>query len=222
VPLRRSLPIEQPGEPLHGYKLAYPVVASDGRRAGFSGLTIGAHRVYGVTADATCPWNRRHAPPKRACTCGFYCVHKLEAARELVCDSDHRGAVILEVVASGRFIRYESGLRFARQRVMAVHVGRCKCGRPGAALTDSGAGMVGWRRLEPSCGSCRPWSVITLVDFAALLGGAVAVVADDDWPERPSPNEDLSLAVVAGEIALLQARIDELQAQVVRLSGPQS
>jgi hypothetical protein len=32
----------------------------------------------------------------------------------------------------------------------------------------------------------------------------------------------MSLAVVAAEVALLQARIDELQAQLARLSGDQS
>jgi hypothetical protein len=218
-----SLPAENPRGPLVGYKLAYPVVSADDQAAGFTGLSIGSHRVYGVDAKATCPWSRRHSPPKRSCTCGFYCFHTLDAARAMACDTSYRSAVVLEVVAIGQFIRYEHGLRYARQRVRAVRAGRCKCGRPAVALTDTGSGLVGWRRFEPSCTRCGAWGAsIALTQFSSLLGEKIVTVSDDVRPEAGPTGSKMSLAVVAAEVALLQARIDELQAQLARLSGDQS
>ncbi|MGH3249021.1 MAG: hypothetical protein ACRDOI_22840, partial [Trebonia sp.] len=111
---------ERPDRPFTGYKLAHAVVSADGARTGFAGLTLGATRVYGVTADAGCVWNRRHAPPRRWCGCGFYCLHALADARSLACTTENRPALLIEVAASGRYVRYERGLRYSRQRVRAI------------------------------------------------------------------------------------------------------
>ena len=45
---------ERPDRPFTGYKLAHAVLSADGGKAGFAGLTLGAHNVYGATADAMC------------------------------------------------------------------------------------------------------------------------------------------------------------------------
>ena len=105
---------ERPDRPFTGYKLAHAVVSADGTRTGFAGLTLGAGRVYDVTADAVCVWNARHEPPRRWCGCGFYCLHALTDAMALGCATDNRAALLLEVAASGRYIRYERGLRYSR------------------------------------------------------------------------------------------------------------
>lgn len=229
--IRRSLPVERPRGPLAGYKLAYPFLSSDDRSAGFGGLSIGGQRVYGSTAEASCVWSRRHAPPKRACSCGFYCLRSLDAARAMACETKYRPAVLLEVAVSGSFIRYEDGLRYGRQQVRGVRVGRCRCGRPAARLIDSGSGLTGWRRLEPTCADCAGWSAaLTFRDFAERFEGVVRVCSDFDpaggavpkaQPDSGLPGEggEPSLAVVAAEAALLQARLDELQRQLARLLG---
>src|SRR3984957_18949550 len=108
---------ERPDRPFPGYKLAHAVLSADGATAGFAGLTLGAASVYGVVADAECVWSRRHAPPRRWCGCGFYCLHDLADARSLACATENRSALLLEVTASGQYIRYERGLRSGRQRV---------------------------------------------------------------------------------------------------------
>jgi hypothetical protein len=237
--LGRRAAQERPDRPYTGYKLAHAVLAAGDGRAGFAGLSIGAQRVYGTIAEASCVWSRRHAPPRRWCGCGFYCLNSLAEARALSCASANRAAVLLEVVASGRFIRYERGLRYSRQRVRAVRVGPCGCGRPAIGLTDAGKGMVGWRCLMPSCAACaahRP--LITFRGFAGRLGGRVPVAADQGaaaWPGQlpdgpgrpgmPSPDDppdvpDVeAIAALGAEIALVHARLDHLQAQVSRLEG---
>ncbi|HVT67783.1 MAG TPA: hypothetical protein VHF26_08555 [Trebonia sp.] len=167
---------ERPERPFTGYKLAHAVLSADGTRTGFAGLTLGATRVYGVVADAECVWNRRHAPPRRWCGCGFYCLHDLTDARSLACATENRPALLLEVSASGRYIRYERGLRYSRQRVRAILDAQCGCGRPGAAVADAGSGVIGWRHLAPVCGRCaagRP--TLTLSEFTARLDGSVRV-----------------------------------------------
>src|SRR5215469_14437298 len=111
---------ERPDQPFTGYKLAHAVVSADGAMTGFAGLTLGATRVYGVTGDACCVWNHRHAPPRRWCGCGFYCLHALTDARSLGCATENRSALLIEVTASGQYIRYERGLRYSRQRVRAI------------------------------------------------------------------------------------------------------
>ena len=228
--LGRKTAQERPDQPYPGFKLAHAVLAAGGERAGFSGLSIGASRVYGAIAEASCVWAGRHAPPRRRCGCGFYCLNTLAEARALGCATTNRAAVLLEVVASGRFIRYERGLRYSRQRVRAVRVGPCECGRPARGLADAGRGLVGWRYLMPSCGACPAnRAVVSFGDFAARLGGPVPVTADQGaagWPaEIPGPASpggppDAGAIVALGaEIALVHARLDHLQAQFNRLEG---
>jgi hypothetical protein len=235
VPGRKAAQ-ERPDRPYTGYKLAHAVLAADGERAGFSGLSIGAQRVYGTTAEASCVWASRHVPPRRRCGCGFYCLNTLAEARALGCATANRTAVLLEVVASGRFIRYERGLRYSRQRVRAVRVGPCACGRPARGLVDAGRGLVGWRYLRPSCGACaanRP--LLTFGSFGARLGGLVPVTGDEGaagWPgevsktptgpDAPPPGglpDAAAIAALGAEIALVHARLDHLQAQFNRLEG---
>jgi hypothetical protein len=229
---------ERPGRPYTGFKLAHAVLAAEDGRAGFAGLSIGAQRVYGTVAEASCVWSQRHLPPRRRCGCGFYCLNSLAEARALSCATTNRMAVMLEVVASGRFIRYERGLRYSRQRVRAVRVGPCGCGRAAAGLTDAGQGLVGWRCLRPSCATCaagRP--LVTFGSLASRLGGRIPVTADegaDGWagqitgaPTRPGvpspdgPPDAEAIAALGAEIALVHARLDHLQTQLSRLQdGP--
>jgi hypothetical protein len=227
---------ETPDRPFTGFKLAHAVLSADGGRAGFAGLSIGAQQVYGAIADASCVWSRRHAPPRRRCGCGFYCFSSLAEAMALGCATGNRAAVLLEVVASGRFIRYERGLRYSRQRVRAVRASPCGCGRPASGLEDAGRGLVGWRFLKPSCRACAAGRrLVTFGGFAARLGGMVLVGSDEDaaaWagqvpdvPPRPRvPSSDgaqdaAAIAALGAEIALLHARLDLLQAQLSRLEG---
>jgi hypothetical protein len=219
---------ERPDRPFTGYKLAHAVLSADGATAGFAGLTLGAASVYGAVGDASCVWNRRHAPPRRWCGCGFYCLHDLADARSLACATENRSALILEVTASGRYIRYERGLRYSRQRVRAVLDAQCACGRPGAALADAGSGLIGWRHLAPVCDSCtagRP--ALTLREFTARLDGTVRVgtllsstplalsVTRKRVPrELPDGAGEPPIAVLAAEIALLHARLDDLQSRL--------
>ena len=171
---------EHPDRPYPGFKLAHAFLAAEDGRAGFAGLSIGAQRVYGTAAEASCVWSRRHAPPRRRCSCGFYCLHSLAEARALSCATANRAAVVLEVVAYGRFIRYERGLRYSHQRVRAVRVGRCECGRPAAGLADAGQGLVGWRCLMPCCAACAAHRhLVTFGSFARRLGGLVPVTPDE-------------------------------------------
>lgn len=238
---------EHPDRPFTGYKLAHAVVSADGARAGFCGLTLGAARVYGVTGDAGCVWSRRHVPPRRWCGCGFYCLHDLAEARSLGCATENRAALLLEVVASGRYIRYEHGLRYSRQRVRAILDARCGCGRPGTALTDAGSGLVGWRQLAPACAGCAGTRLaLPLEGFTARLDGPVRLAAGlrgapeapgpaparaggerpgRDWLDWPGAGRDPGpvpaaaespIAVLAAEIALLHARLDDLQSRFDR------
>ncbi|HTR93736.1 MAG TPA: hypothetical protein VMI73_18555, partial [Trebonia sp.] len=167
---------ERPDRPFTGYKLAHAVLSADGTQTGFAGLTLGGTHVYGVVAEASCIWNHRHAPPRRWCGCGFYCLHALADARSLACATENRSALLIEVTASGRYIRYEQGLRYSRQRVRAVLEAHCACGRSGTALAEAGSGLIGWRHLSPVCGTCtggRP--ALSLGDFTARLNGPVRV-----------------------------------------------
>jgi hypothetical protein len=232
-------PKERPTEPLRGFKLAHPMVSADGTRGGFGGVTLGRSNIYGVLADAECAQGGRHRSPSRWCDCGFYCVHTLDDARALACDPDYRYAVLLEVAASGRFMRYERGLRYARQRIVAVRVGRCGCGHPSTMFTETGAGSVGWRRLVGACAACassRP--SMLLGEFERLLGGPKVTPDDTTQPFHPTRPYDPSAALepasahplldgvdrdalvplLSAEVALLQARLDEVQRQLSRLT----
>ncbi len=216
---------ERPDRPFTGYKLAHAVVSADGGRTGFAGLTLGASRVYGVIGDACCVWNHRHAPPRRWCGCGFYCLHALADARSLACATENRSALLLEVAASGRYIRYEHGLRYSRQRVRAILEVQCACGRAGTALADAGSGLIGWRHLAPVCHTClsgRP--ALTLGDFTSRLDGQVRVPASlsaasltSDISAASSTSEhsaESPIAILTAEIALLHARLDDLQSRL--------
>ena len=213
---------EHPDRPFTGYKLAHAVVSADGARTGFAGLTLGATRVYGVIGDACCVWNHRHAPPRRWCGCGFYCLHALADARSLGCATENRSALLLEVTASGRYIRYERGLRYSRQRVRSVLDAQCGCGRPGAALADAGSGLIGWRHLTPVCETCvRGRPALTLRDFTSRLDGPVSVqplLSGTTLPSDPLSTDESSaetpIAVLTAEIALLHARLDDLQSRL--------
>lgn len=231
LPVRRTAR-ERPTGPLQGFKLAFAMVSADGTRIGFSGVAMGRSQVYDLTADAVCVQTSRHRCPSGWCDCGFYCFHSMDDARALACDPDYQQSVLLEVSVTGRYVRYEKGLRYARQTVRAVRVGRCGCGRPASAFADAGGGTVGWRRLLPVCVVCaglRP--VLTLAAFGRLAGD-VSVEADPQvaafasgfgpLPASPEPLEETALVpLLAAEVALLQARLDELQAQLDRISrGP--
>ncbi len=227
---------ERPDRPFAGFKLAHAVLASEDGRAGFAGLSIGAQRVYRTTAEASCVWTGRHDPPRRRCGCGFYCLNTLAEARALGCVTENRDAVLLEVVASGRFIRYERGLRYSRQRVRAVRVGPCGCGRAARGLADAGRGLVGWRCLTPACAACgASRRLVTFGSFAARLGGLVPVTPDEGAASWPGPDPDAppgpagsppgglpdaaAIAALGAEITLVHARLDHLQAQFNRLEG---
>jgi hypothetical protein len=227
---RRSLPVERPVGPLIGHKLAYPMLSADGRSAGFGGLWSSAQPVYRARDTAACFWNPRHSPPHRRCGCGFYCHDSLDAARAMACEERYRSTVILDVRVSGRFIRHEKGFRYSDQQVLAVHLNPCLCGRPASVLVDSGSGVTGWLRLQPSCLVCRgPKETLSLARFGALLGEPAVDVTGTfpvdgaRWggdPDRPADGDDRSgssLSVLRAEITLLQARVDSLEAQLSRL-----
>lgn len=239
-PLFARTPREQPTGPLTGWKLAYPMLSVDGGTAGFSGVTLGRAHVYRWVDDAVCAHGCRHECPSRWCDCGFYCFHDPAAARELACAPEHQGAVLLEVVVSGRYRRYELGLRYSRQRVRTVRLRRCGCGAAVSALADTGSGSTGWRRLNPVCATCagnRP--VLDPSEFARLAGGVelgadevpagptaplmpVSAVAPPGWrpgtgalgDADPAPSEAGVVAVLSAEVALLQARLDEMQERI--------
>lgn len=255
--LFRRVPQEFPAGPLDGHKLALPMLSADGTTAGFSGVTLGRAHVYRTVDDAVCAHGCRHACPSRWCDCGFYCFHSPDDARELACAPEHQGAILLEVAASGRFRRYELGLRYSRQRVRSVRLRPCRCGATVAALADTGSGQRGWRRLEPVCARCagaRP--VLTPERFAGLAG--VALLPDDvatgplapvdarvraaeaaaavpagDLDTRPLDDSAFgraaedgealaaagAVAVLTAEMALLQARLDEMARQLGRVAA---
>ena len=98
-------------------------------------------------------------------------------------------------------------------------------------LVDSGAGITGWLQLQPCCRQCRgSKEIITPAKFGALLGDPALIKAEATPSDRESgawvrdtlaavAEEDASsLSVLTAEIALLQARVDSLQAQLSRLS----
>lgn len=217
-------PQEQPAGPLVGYKLAYPMLSADGTVAAFSGVTLGRAHVYRRVDDAICAHGSRHECPSRWCDCGFYCFHEAGDARELACAPEHQGAVHLEVAASGRFRRYELGLRYSRQRVRSVRLRVCRCGREAAVLADTGSGSAGWRRLDPVCTACaghRP--VLTPEDFGRLAGGLpvscdeVAGQGASGTVFAPMPRGDDvppdagAVAILTAEVALLQAQLERMQ-----------
>ena len=212
---------ERPAEPLRGFKLARPMLSSDRARAGFSGITLGRGQVYGVTADAECAQGAQHASPSRWCDCGFYCLHSVDDVTALAHEPDYRRAVILEVAASGRFMRHERGLRYARQRVTAVRAGQCDCGHPASVFAETADYLMGWRHLLATCLACAGRRrTVAFGEFSRLLGG-LPVTADEQPPAASldDVDRDALVPVLAAEVALLQARLDELQRQLARLTA---
>jgi hypothetical protein len=202
-------------------------------------MPSGRGSIYELVADATCAQAGRHRSPSRWCDCGFYCLNTLDDARALALDPDYRYTVLLEVAASGRFMRYERGLRYARQRVTAVRTGRCGCGDPATMLIQTVYGTAGWRELRGVCTDCasgRPG--ISLSEFAGLLGGVRVEPDSAAQPPRlahqPQPRAHLGappgpaldevdraalVPLLSAEVALLQARLDEVQRQLARLTS---
>ncbi|WP_112469266.1 hypothetical protein [Streptomyces triticisoli] len=228
--MRLRLPAERPTEPPTGYKIAHPMLFQDGTRAGFTGVSLGGALPYGVLADASCVYGRRHRPPARLCDCGFHCVHVRADAEALLCTAGHRTAVLLEVTVLGAYIRFERGFRYARQRVRTATAGPCACGAPASALADAGWGRPGWRALAAVCPGCvRGRTSVTLTGFARLAGEGLRVVAGGGLPQPgaappggPGLPSGLGVPELVAEAALLQARLDWFQAQLARLGerGP--
>ncbi|WP_128437127.1 hypothetical protein [Streptomyces cyaneus] len=225
--MRLRLPEERPTEPPTGYKIAHPMLSQDGTRAGFTGVSLGGALPYGVLADASCVYGLRHRAPSRRCDCGFHCVHDRRTAEALLCTAEHRAAVLLEVTVLGRYIRFERGFRYARQRVRTATVGPCACGTVAAALADAGWGRPGWTALAPSCAGCLCGRTsVSLAGFARLGGEGLRVVAGKGAASVAVADlgyaKDLGVPELAAEAALLQARLDWFQAQLARLGerGP--
>jgi len=218
----RNAAREFSASPLTGYKIAIPMISADGATTAFSGVGAGRARVYRADDDAVCVNNSRHPVPHALCQCGFHCLHTMAAARDLTCVPENRDTVVLEVAASGRYRRHELGLRYAHQRIRAVWIGRCRCGRAAERFVDSGGGRLGWRQLVACCAVCagdRP--TLTRDSFAALTGDKTLQVRADHDPLRrfavttdgaPTPRD--GYAVVEAELAVVNARVDELHAQV--------
>ncbi|MGW1007250.1 hypothetical protein [Streptomyces sp. NPDC002520] len=228
--MRLRLPAERPTEPPTGYKIAHPVLSQDGTRAGFTGVSLGGALPYGVLADASCVYGRRHRSPARRCDCGFHCVHERTAAEALLCTAEHRAAVLLEVRVLGAYIRFERGFRYARQRVRTATVGPCACGGTAAVLADAGWGRPGWRALAPACAGCGSGrTAVSLAGFARLGGEGLRVVAGAGAVTVPSAGSAAGPPVgsvggtapgvpeLVAEAALLQARLDWFQTQLARL-----
>ena len=144
------------------------------------------------------------------------------------------------------YVSYELGLRYQRQTVRSVRIGRCRCGRTSAALDDVAGGIVGWRRLEPVCRECAGRrAVLSLETFGALSGVPVSVdegtghaamaplapldhagdqrrFPDVQRQESPVPDAELGpeaeIPLLTAEVTLLQARLDEVQRRLRRLT----
>ncbi|MER5950993.1 hypothetical protein ABT127_33655 [Streptomyces sp. NPDC001904] len=217
--MRLRLPEESPREPPTGFKIAHPVLHTDGGRAGFLGVSLGAAAPYGVLDQARCVYGRRHRVPHRRCDCGFHCVHERAVAEGLLVLAEHRKTVLLEVSVLGRYIRFERGFRYARQRVRTMTVGPCPCGAAASVLADAGWGRDGQRALEAACGGCvggrARW---TLATFAERAGQGLKVIAA---PGAQADGDLSGMPELVAEAALLQARLDWFQGQLGRLGEAQ-
>ncbi|MDL5159504.1 hypothetical protein [Actinomycetospora termitidis] len=230
-------PEESPGSrpALPGWKIAYPMLSADGTALGFNGVALGRSQVYGTVAEAVCVQSPRHRCPSTWCDCGFYCFHEAEQARALACDEQYERSVLLEVLASGRYVSYELGLRYQRQTVRAVRVGRCRCGRAAAALDDVGGGIVGWRRLEAVCRECAGRRAVLSLDRLGRLAGVPVTVdegvertvlaplapleaAGPDDPAAADLPPEAEIPLLSAEVTLLQARLDEVQRRLSKLT----
>ncbi|MGW2490727.1 hypothetical protein ACWCV9_26415 [Streptomyces sp. NPDC001606] len=225
--MRLRLPAERPTEPPTGYKIAHPVLSQDGTRAGFTGVSLGGALPYAVLADASCVYGRRHRPPARRCDCGFHCLHDRTAAEALLCATEHRTALLLEVTVLGAYIRFERGFRYARQRVRTAIAGPCGCGAVAVALADADWGRPGWRALVPVCAGCVGGrTAVSLPGFARLAGAGLRVSAQGGGTAVPAAEPggaaEPGVPELVAEAALLQARLDWFQTQLARLAerGP--
>ncbi len=229
--MRRAprLPIENLAAPLTGYKLAKLLHATDGRSVAFAGLSVGSRRVYTTVDEAECAITAKHSPPDHRGNCGFYCVHTADAARALASTETYRDGVLLEVSASGRFIRYEEGLRYQKQRVRAVRVGLCGCGRRAEVFVaaDTGADLAGWRRLLAVCQICAGLKPQVGRDrIAALLPGVPVTLDEGVCPldDLPVPSDawaaGAETVLLSAEVALLQARLDAVQTRLASMEEP--
>ncbi len=89
-------------------------------------------------------------------------------------------------------------------------------------MADAGSGLVGWRHLAPVCDLCaagRP--IMTLREFVARLDGRVRIDTDQEGVAQPGiysvplqATGEPPYAVLAAEIALLHARLDDLQGRL--------
>ncbi|MDX2647099.1 hypothetical protein PV341_26750 [Streptomyces sp. PA03-1a] len=206
--------------PPTGYKLAFPMLAHDGARVGFRGVSLGGRIVYGALDDAVCGYGRRHRSPARGCDCGFYCLHTAAEAQALTCATDCRDAVVLQVSVLGAYTRYERGTRYARQRVRTVRMGACRCGRAARVFVRDGTGLPGWRALTASCRRCAAglW-VLRPAQFARLAGPWVNVTGE---PPGPGAAEEALLEEPLHEELLVEAErlrevLDRFQERLERL-----
>ncbi|MEU1073908.1 MULTISPECIES: hypothetical protein [unclassified Streptomyces] len=214
--MRPRLPEERPTEPPTGYKIAHAALSEDGSRAGFLGVSLGAALPYGVLDDARCVYGRRHRSPSRLCDCGFHCLHERAEAAALTCTAEHRPALLLDVAVLGRYLRFERGMRYARQRVRTATAGPCRCRRTATGLADAGWGRPGWRAVEPVCPGCAgARAVVGFDDFARRGGEGLKVTAAPATGADPGPGR--SFPELVAEAALLQARLDWFQSELARL-----
>ncbi|MFF4953729.1 hypothetical protein ACWC2K_37335 [Streptomyces chattanoogensis] len=218
------LPRERPAEPPRGYKLANPVLSEDCGRIGFAGVAIGGAQPYGVVDQARCMYGRRHRCPALRCDCGFYCLHTFAQALALARAGTHRRAAILEVTVLGAYIRFERGMRYARQRVRVARIGPCGCGLPPEVFVDGGWGRTGWRALSGACRGCAAGrDQVSFEDFVRIGGGRLRLLPGHrDGPADAAAASGPAARGVPGpgaEAGVLQARLDWFQRQLGRLSG---
>lgn len=109
-----------------------------------------------LDADATCSYTSYgfsgaslHAAPDWNCDCGFYAYDDAQQAVEHSSDPSN---VLLKVVLSGKYVRYQFGWRYAHQRVTEVVVGRCsasyRCEQSATAFVKTGHNGG---ELKPAC-----------------------------------------------------------------------
>lgn len=217
--MRLRLPEERPTEPPTGYKIAHPVLSQDGTRAGFTGVSLGGALPYGVLDEARCVYGLRHRTPHRRCDCGFHCVHDRATAEALLCTTEHRAAALLEVTVLGAYIRFERGLRYARQRVRTATVGPCACGAVAAALADSRLGAAGLARSGGGLRGLRTRPQVRVARRVRPAGGEGLRVRAGSGIAVVDPAAGFGVSELAAEAALLQARLDWFQTQLARLDG---
>lgn len=109
-----------------------------------------------LDADATCSYNSygfgtfsTHVVPDWSCECGFYAYDDI---RDAVDHSSDPSTVLLKVVISGKYVKYQFGWRYAHQRVTEVIVGRCAwgygCSNPATSFVKDGKYKG---ELKPAC-----------------------------------------------------------------------